>query len=106
MTPSEISDLYGLRQSHLNPSLPDLASYVSALKVNGILLTGDKTLRKFAEEKLEVHGVLWVIDLFVNFQILAPKDAGICLELMLRDPNTRLPQDECIMRIKKWKSQH
>lgn len=104
LTPIEILNLYDLHQSHHNTSIPDLASYVAALKINGILLTGDKALRKFAEENLEVHGLLWVIDLFVHFQILTPQDASICLELILRDPNTRLPKAECIKRINKWQN--
>ncbi len=106
LTQSEILDLYNLKQSQLHTSLPDLASYYAAIKINGILLTGDKALRRFAEERLEVHGLLWVIDLFVHFQTLTPEDASICLELMLRDPNTRLPKTECIRRINKWRSQH
>ena len=104
LTPTEILYLYDLRQSHQNTSVPDLASYIAAIKTNGILLTGDKALRKFAEVSLEVHGLLWVIDLFIQFQILTPQDASICLELILRDPNTRLPKAECIKRINKWQN--
>lgn len=104
LSPSEILDLYNLKQAQPCTSLPDIASYVAAIKINGILLTGDKALRSFAEERLEVHGLLWVIDLFVHYQILTPEDASICLELMLRDPNTRLPKDECTKRINKWRS--
>ena len=103
LTPTEIGDLYRLHQSLPKPSIPDLASYLVAVKTIGILLTGDKALRVFAEQKIEVHGFLWVVDKLVNLHIITARDASNCLELMLQDPKTRLPKRECNKRINKWR---
>lgn len=102
LTDEEVGELYNLSQSHRNTSTPDLASFFVARKTTGILLTGDKSLRTFAETHVEVHGFLWVIEQIVNGNFLTPKNAIACLELLQQDPNTRLPVDECKKLIKKW----
>ena len=43
-----------------------------AREMNGMLLTGDRSLRKQSETLgIEVHGVLWVLDRLVKFEMLS-----------------------------------
>lgn len=68
-----------------------------------ILLTGDRPLRTFARrQKIEVHGVLWVID---ELQAHAISTAGIllaALRLLASDPTVRLPRSELAAYLKRY----
>lgn len=100
---NEMSKLFELRQLLHQPSLADLASFMIAKKVGGILLTGDKNLSNFAVKSIEVHGFLWVMDRLVGYSIITNQEAYECLSLLLQDQKTRLPKNECEKRLKKWK---
>lgn len=68
-----------------------------------ILLTGDGPLRTFARrQKIEVHGVLWVID---ELQVHAISTAGIllaALRILASDPTVRLPPQELAAYLKRY----
>ena len=68
-----------------------------------ILLTGDGPLRTLARrQKIEVHGVLWVID---ELQAHAISTAGIlltALRLLANDPTVRLPPQELVAYLKRY----
>lgn len=68
-----------------------------------ILLTGDGPLRTFARrQKIEVHGVLWVID---ELQAHAISTAGIllaALQVLVSDPAVRLPRSELAAYLKRY----
>ena len=68
-----------------------------------ILLTGDGPLRTFARrQKIEVHGVLWVID---ELQAHAISTAGIllvALRVLASDPTVRLPPQELAAYLKRY----
>lgn len=104
LDPQEVVDLYQLHQDHHSTSLIDLAMFFVARKVQGILLTGDDRLRKFAVSEMEVHGFLWAMDEMVDKSILDPNLAISRLNQILELPNTCLPQNECAAYIKKWKN--
>jgi len=72
-------------------------------KVHGhILLTGDKSLRSAAEkERVDPHGVLWLLDEMVSKNILSGPHAIEALNKM-RESESWLPLDECEKRIKAW----
>jgi hypothetical protein len=98
----DISMLSELRQKHNNLSMIDLAAYLTAKKVNAILLTGDKRLLELAKANgLSVHGVLWLLDELVHYQTIAPKQAAVALE-RIRDSGARLPAEECTKRLASW----
>lgn len=64
------------------------------------LLTGDKRMRTLAdEEDVEVHGVLWVIDRFVEHGTVPRATLAKALRGMLADPRTRLPHAEINKRL-------
>lgn len=84
------------------PSRVDLFSLALAKTKNGLLLTGDKHLRKAAEkEKIRVHGTLWLLDRLVEKQVITSLQASSALKLMLQN-SRRLPRSETMKRIKKW----
>jgi uncharacterized protein YacL len=74
-----------------------------AKKLNAEVLTGDGPLRKHClAEKIEVHGILWLIDTFLDMGLTTPDQCAACLErLMLY--NNRLPVTECEQRLRRWK---
>jgi len=68
-----------------------------------ILLTGDGELRTLAtQHKMEVHGVLWVIDELHRNQIEKPKTLLAALRAFSTDPMVRLPRSELLASIKRY----
>lgn len=69
-----------------------------------MLLTGDRGLRALAEiNRLEVHGILWVIDQIHNMG-LAPTEVLVAvLHDFAHDPSIRLPRRELAARIRRYK---
>ncbi|MBU1718036.1 MAG: hypothetical protein KKA07_03090 [Bacteroidetes bacterium] len=73
-----------------------------AYKNNSMMLSGDMKLRKCCHSLgLNVHGILWLFDQFIesgriSFSIAVSKING------LMEYNRWLPMDECIKRIDLW----
>jgi len=66
------------------------------------LLTGDRHLRKAAEEeKVLVYEILWILDELVRQRIVTPQEAARALGKM-RAKGSRLPSAECERRLQKW----
>jgi hypothetical protein len=75
-----------------------------ALKLDAMLLSGDKPLRKAGKEKqIEVHGTLWIFDQLVELKLLPPGIAASKLE-HLRSLDRFFPEVECHMRLKQWQA--
>jgi hypothetical protein len=99
---SLVGELIRLRQMHRSLSVVDLATFLLALSLHTTLLTGERRLNELASANgLTVHGVLWLLDEMVRFQVLAPAQAAAALRLML-DRGARLPVEECKQRIAIW----
>ena len=71
-----------------------------------MLLTGDGGLRTIAEiNRMEVHGILWVIDQIHNMG-LAPAEVLLAvLHDFAHDPSVRLPNRELATRIRRYKKE-
>ena len=68
-----------------------------------ILLTGDGPLRAFARrQKIEVHGVLWVIDELHAHAISAAGTLFSALQALASDPTVRLPPEELAAYLKRY----
>ena len=68
---------------------------------DSILLTGDQALRVIAERNgIEVHGVLWVIDVLQSQEVVPLRKLYDALRLFHDDPRVFLPADEILRRIK------
>jgi predicted nucleic acid-binding protein len=69
---------------------------------DSILLTGDGTLRRVAEEKgVEVRGVLWTIDELENHEVVSLRTLHEALELFRDDDLVFLPEAELVRRIRR-----
>ena len=67
------------------------------------MLTGDKKLRKEAEElNIEVHGSIWVVSTLVKMELITKSKANELLE-KLKLINRSLPLDEINKLIRSYK---
>lgn len=74
-----------------------------AMKLDAMLLSGDKPLRKAGvERRIEVHGTLWIFDQLVERGMITGKVAAAKLE-HLRSLERFLPESECQSRLKRWR---
>jgi len=81
----------------------DTSTLLLARELDGMLLTGDRRLRKEGEiQETEVHGVLWVLDTLVKESILR---ADIAIEKLnvIIDQGALLPSKYCESLLEKWK---
>ena len=79
-----------------------MATLVLARSEDGVLMTGDGTLRDAARaEGIEVHGTLWVVDHLVHTETVRPNEAAHALQLMM-EGDRRLPPAEVNRRIREW----
>ena len=94
-----------LQASRRELTFEDCAAFVYARVHSGILLTGDKPLRTFAQSQhLAVHGTLWVLDQLVEtWQVLSPAAGHRALSrIMTPAAGRRLPATECATRLERW----
>lgn len=84
-------------------SVADHSVIFIADKMKAIVLSGDALVRKTCESmKLEVHGILWLFDECINCNYFSLQEAHKKLtDLMLF--NKRLPENECEVRLIRWK---
>lgn len=87
-----------------NLSIPDCSVCYFARKHNVSMLTGDRRLRRYAEEQsIEVHGILFIFDELVRHDIISTSMAADRLEELFAI-NARLPKAEIRERINRWKN--
>lgn len=87
-----------------NLSIPDCSVCYFARKHNEPMLTGDRRLRRYAEEQsIEVHGILFIFDELVKHDIISTSMAADRLEELFAI-NARLPKAEIRERINRWRS--
>ncbi len=83
-------------------SRPDLTVLWLAVRMGAVVLTGDRLMRSTSEGlKLEVHGLLWLFDQFLENGLATRVEAVSCLRLVM-ESNPRLPVAECKARLEKW----
>jgi hypothetical protein len=102
LDPAAVIELSQLRQAHHTISVVDLAAFLLARALNSTLVTGDKHLDVLARTNgIPVHGVLWLLDEMVRYEVLPPLQAVNALNIML-EQGARLPLDECHQRFESW----
>lgn len=75
-----------------------------SLRLAATVLTGDGPLRKYCQAKhLEVKGIIWLFDVFVEKGLVKPLSAAAKMESLIQF-NSRLPKDECSHRIQQWRA--
>jgi hypothetical protein len=101
----EIGNLFQQYMNRTNLSLTDCSVWYYAKMNNYILLTGDRKLRSVsAYDGVEVHGVIYVIDTLVEFNMISRQVAVERLQ-QLYVINPRLPKEEIEKRINLWKAE-
>lgn len=87
-----------------NLSIPDCSVCYFARKHNVPMLTGDRRLRRYAEEQsIEVHGILFIFDELVRHDIISTSMAADRLEELFAI-NARLPKAEIRDCINRWRN--
>ena len=95
MTSVDLSKSHGI-------SVADASVLFLSQKLEAVLLTGDKRLRRSSEALgIEVHGVLWVIDILLERDVILKTQALAGLHLLLA-AGTRLPTNEVERRMSAW----
>jgi len=80
----------------------DKSVFCLALQLEAFILTGDGLIRKTSGvQKIEVHGVLWLFDRFVEHKLITKKVARTQLKYLM-DYNKWLPKEECKTRFVRW----
>jgi hypothetical protein len=83
-------------------TMEDLTIAYLAKKMQAVVLSGDNPLRKYCtQQQLEVRGMLWLLDTFLQFKHLTRLQAKEKL-IFLLSYNDRLPANECTQRLQQW----
>ncbi len=101
-TEEEMRSIFELMEQHGGLSFEDCSMWYFAKEMNGILVTGDGSLRSKAKMSgIEVRGVIYIIEAIKKQGILSVKDCIDKLEI-LKVLNLRLPMAEIDKRITLW----
>jgi predicted nucleic acid-binding protein len=99
----DLDEIIKLQSEKTSLSINDISVYYFAKKQKAMILTGDRSFRKYAEEnEIEVKGILWIFDELLNNELLSKKVLAGKLRTLMKT-NKRLPRDEVISRLGKWK---
>lgn len=86
-------------------SLPDRSVIALALRVQGVLLSGDGLVRRTAQDNgLAVHGLIWIFDRLLEAELLLPARAAELLEFLVEQKRSRQPEREYRARIDRWRA--
>lgn len=100
---AEMSTVVAFSQAN-GISVSDASGVLLARRLQAILLTGDRRMRRTAESaRIEARGLLWIFDLLVVREVLSKEVAAERLR-RLCSGGSRLPSAECDSRLKDWGS--
>ncbi|WP_304226302.1 hypothetical protein [Gracilinema caldarium] len=102
---SEVQSIQTLQNKHRGLSFTDCSIFFHAQNKGAIIISGDKVLRKTAEQyKVPVRGILWILDELVKENLINRETAIIKLNL-LNEINPRLPRTEIKTLLRKWEKE-
>lgn len=104
-TENELTSINALNLKKPALSIQDCSAFFQAHRTEGILITGDNTLKKFAKTNhVEAYGHLWVLDRLFEAGILSGPEASVFLTNLTDRINPRLglPDTECQKRHAAW----
>jgi len=102
-SPDEIELMQEFKTSRNFKGITDKSVLWKSFELQCPLLTGDKKLRKEAEElNIEVHGSIWVVSTLVEMELIQ-KSKAIELFEKLKLINSSLPFDEIDKLIRSYK---
>jgi predicted nucleic acid-binding protein len=100
LDPEGMAQAMRYQQARPRLTLNDCLAVTLAATRDWALLTGDKRMRALAdEERIEVHGVLWVLDRLADHRVVDRDHLTRVLRGMLDDPRSRLPTGELRRRL-------
>ena len=83
-------------------SFTDCSVLLYAQKNNYTILSNDNLLRtKSIEKSIDVHGTVFIFDLFVEMNMMSKEEASQKLVQWMTD-NPRAPGKECEKRLHSW----
>lgn len=83
-------------------SISDKSVLSLAIELNALILTGDGLIRKISNlQKIEVHGIIWLLDRFILMKLITRREALHQLKKLMIY-NKRLPTEDCEKRISEW----
>ena len=86
-------------------SLPDCFALALAVRGPWILLTGDAELRRLASsERVECHGILWLMDRMLETDGATARQLHDGLEAIVAHPRCRLPKREVRDRLARYEA--
>lgn len=98
----EVAQVLALVETWRRVSANDLFAFFAARRRQAILLTGDKALRRVAEQHgVEVHGIFWLLEQMVTYRILSSTEAAQALRSM-RAQGSRLPESLYHQHLAQW----
>lgn len=102
---AELNEIVELMNSSTNnTTMADASVWFYAKKTGGLLLTGDKKLRKVAEaDGVRVSGVIYVWEQMLACNIVSADEAADNMEALMHE-NTRLPMQICERKINEWRT--
>ena len=110
----QVVDLPGqlvLRAREVIASRPRLSVHdgfayaLAEMHTGSILLTGDGQLRVLATtNKIEVHGILWVVDEIYRGRLTTVKALHGALSVLVDDPAVRLPKRELAAALERFEA--
>ncbi len=102
LSSQQVQEVVDLIPRYPGASTNDIFALVLARTLGAPLLTGDKHLRRAAEEQgVTVHGTLWLLDEMVREGVIPKRRAAEALTQMLAY-GRRLPKNECARRLREW----
>lgn len=103
LTEDEVEYVKNFKTNRVFKGITDKTVLWKSLDLKCPLLSGDKKLKREAEEwGVKVHGSIWVVDKLVEQEIIS-KTAGISLFEALKMVNGSLPHNEIDKLIKQLK---
>lgn len=103
LTSDEVRAAVRLKRERDVLSTVDTFAYCLAQGRGWVLLTGDGELRTLAEQnKLEMHGALWIFDELERCAICTMEDLHAGLIAVRTHPRCRLPTREMNVRLKRY----
>lgn len=105
LSPAEVTEAVAYRQTKRSLSLPDSFALVLARNRQWTLLTGDGELRELGEaERVDCHGVLWVLDRMTDQQINFVRQLYDGLQAIAAHPRCWLPRREIRIRLSRFRA--
>jgi hypothetical protein len=104
-TAEELIEVAEISKIETALSTYDILNFVLAKNHDGIIATGDRRLKNFADDnKVKVIRTIRIIELLAENNIISEKDELDSYVLLLNDDKTRLPISELEKKIKEISS--